>query len=864
MDSKDLDNNMESIVDEPEEKLLSPCSVDVGDIFGDPQVLPRVGHQYQADIPPLILKSGCLQLVNETTHSEILVNYPNCVSTGSIPIMWVNIEVENINGTIEFESSEESQITSKDEHAEPKVESLDAVLHNGQDVVGYSNFQSTTKSDPMDVDLILTQDSKAKLDQPERGPCPLPDSVGESWTQIECESFLLGLYIFGKNLNLVKRFVESKVMGDILSFYYGKFYRSDGYRRWSECRKLRSRRFVHGQKIFTGWRQQELFSRLFSDVPEECKNKLLEESRKFGEGKISFEEYIFTLKNAVGIGNLIDAVGVGKGKKDLTGTAMEPIKTNNMFFVQPDIPFGKACSALTSADIIRFLTGDFRLSKARSSDLFWEAVWPRLLARGWHSEQPKDHSFANSKNSLVFLIPGVKKFSRRKLVKGDHYFDSVSDVLNKVALEPGLLELEIDAANGSDVKENDRLDQLVKHDSDGLSNKQHRCYLQPRKSSYNRHVMQFTIVDTSLFYGAGQSKVRELRSLPIETTSISTPCNLSRESEEDTSEDEEEETNIPNLDDTTDRGAGADSLDCASSIPNDSISNTPTSTNVTVENHANHSTSPFDDEQQKSCIKFQFYPKGNSGNPNCFALDTKQQGFVAGINGESSCSFRNILMENKVDENEFHYRANSQNGCEDMVFQLGPPQNLSLASSLAKDSPDKSYEGNASENCLDGEISLEKPERRTLIDLNVPQVSSDFGNNEQSKDMVKNNDSFCENKLSVVFEPRQQLEESNLADDKSSTVQHPIMTNRRQSTRNRPLTTKALEAFAFGYLSPKRKRKDEETPQKKAISKPSRRMRSKTVGSGTLNNGVTDDIADSRIENSLDALRGNTNIVDEY
>lgn len=544
---------------------------------------------------------------------------------------------------------------------------------------------------------------------------------------------------------------------------------------------------------------------------------------------------------------------------------MEPIKTNNMFFVQPDVPFGKACSALTSADIIRFLTGDFRLSKARSSDLFWEAVWPRLLARGWHSEQPKDHSFANSKNSLVFLIPGVKKFSRRKLVKGDHYFDSVSDVLNKVASEPGLLELEIDAANGSDVKENDRLDQPVKHDSDGLSKKQHHRYLQPRKSSYNRHVMQFTIVDTSLFYGAGQSKVRELRSLPTETTSIYTPSNLPSESEEDTSEDEEE-TNIPNADNTTDRGAGAeaDSSDCATSILNDSISNTPTSTNVTVENHANHSTSPFDDEQQKSCIKFQFYPTENSGNPNCFAPDTKQQVLVANINGELSCSFGDILMDHEVDEKEFHYRSNSQNGCEDMVFQHGPQQNLSPASSLAKDSPDKSYEGNVSENCLDREISLEKPEPHTLIDLNVPQVSSDFGNSEQAKDMVKNNDSLCENKLSVAFETRQQLEESNLADDKSSTAQCPIKTDRRQSTRNRPLTTKALEAFAFGYLSPKRKRKDEETPQKKAMPKPSRRMRRKTVGSGTLNNVVTDNIADSKIENSLDALHSNTNIVDEH
>lgn len=88
----------------------------------------------------------------------------------------------------------------------------------------------------------------------------------------------LGLYIFGKNLVAVKKFVNSKEMGDILAFYYGKFYRSDGYRRWSECRKLRSRRSIHGQKIFTGWRQQELLSRLLSHVSQECQSVLLEVS----------------------------------------------------------------------------------------------------------------------------------------------------------------------------------------------------------------------------------------------------------------------------------------------------------------------------------------------------------------------------------------------------------------------------------------------------------------------------------------------------------------------------------------------------------------------------------------------------------
>ena len=197
---------------------------------------------------------------------------------------------------------------------------------------------------------------------------------------------------------------------------------------------------------------------------------------------------------------LIEAVGIGKGKQDLTGKATEPIKTNHVFSLRPEIPIGKACSSLSSADIIKYLRGDFRLSKARSSDLFWEAVWPRLLAKGWHSEQPKDHGVCGSKPSLVFLIPGVKKFSRRRLAKGNQYFDSVSDVLNKVASDPGLLELEIEAAESSEHKE-DKWEPPEKQDFDGLSKKQRHCYLQPHNSNRNQNLMKFTIVDTSMVHG---------------------------------------------------------------------------------------------------------------------------------------------------------------------------------------------------------------------------------------------------------------------------------------------------------------------------------------------------------------------------
>lgn len=65
-------------------------------------------------------------------------------------------------------------------------------------------------------------------------------------------------------------------MGEILSFYYGTFYGSEKYRKWSECRKIKSKRSVYGQRIFTGMRQQELLSRLQPHVSEESQNTLLE------------------------------------------------------------------------------------------------------------------------------------------------------------------------------------------------------------------------------------------------------------------------------------------------------------------------------------------------------------------------------------------------------------------------------------------------------------------------------------------------------------------------------------------------------------------------------------------------------------
>ncbi|CAJ1878779.1 unnamed protein product [Sphenostylis stenocarpa] len=233
--------------------------------FGDPEVQPRVGEEYQAEIPPLISVSCRSQLVKKIRDSEITVNVQESISLGlPIPLKWAHCEFDGSRGcgTLGYVRNEVGPAISENECSETKVELYAASHGERTNVGGFSNFKPSSKSHEKDQTR-----EKYLL------PGLLED---QSWTDIEYNSFLLGLYVFGKKLNFLKRFVGSKSMGDILSLYYGKFYKSKDYCRWAECRKLRTKRCIYGRKIFTGWRQQELLSRLFSHLPRECHTALLE------------------------------------------------------------------------------------------------------------------------------------------------------------------------------------------------------------------------------------------------------------------------------------------------------------------------------------------------------------------------------------------------------------------------------------------------------------------------------------------------------------------------------------------------------------------------------------------------------------
>ncbi|XP_068333218.1 uncharacterized protein [Pyrus communis] len=776
MDSVEGDSHGDINDDESADHSFRPEAFDPCGVSGDPELGPRVGDDYQAEIPCLIAVSDYVRLLKNPIDAEIAGGSPHGLGMGlPIPVMWINEEFESNK----YEHVKETLIVSESDNIKCKAEPMDVKFKNG-----ITSGESEK--------LVLKQELMAQMHKKPGGLyCPVPGSAGDSWSGIEEASFLLGLYIFGKRLVLVKKFVGSKQMGDVLSFYHGKFYKSDRYKRWKECKKMRSRKCIFGQRIFMGPRQHELFSRLFSHVSEECQNSLLEVSKTFGEGKILLEEYVFILKARVGLNALVEAVGIGTGKKDLTGIATETLKSNHVAPVRPEIPTGKACSSLTPLEIVNFLTGGFRLSKARSSDLFWEAVWPRLLARGWHSEQPYPGFSTGSKNSLVFLIPGIKKFSKRKLVKGSHYFDSVSDVLNKVASDPELLELETGANN-----ENGWTDE-TKLDEQDFPNQQRHCYLQPRTPNRSSgDVMKFTVVDTSLPNRKTSKRIRVSKSIHLGRSD-------DRYFEYDTSEWEHQ--------------ASCQGL-----------------TTVTADLSKNENIGIGNDMRRGKAAKCQKIQKMVSEKENHVAPVLKRRRKLVACNHTDTIPSRNHFLQGPMLQQDACCSEDHPELSEKTPSQVDlSEEKLSSTSTLSREaSPVNNGEGKRGDS-LRVETFHENPQCRTFFDLNMPpsldaETDEPFTMTERQDDQTKR-------------EPDAASHSTMPSECGDISEQQPAMNSRRQSTRSRPLTTKVLESFAYGFFDTKQKRKSrDEFPRDNSILRPSRRARTKVGAPDSFDTSLPD------------------------
>lgn len=522
---------------------------------------------------------------------------------------------------------------------------------------------------------------------------------------------------------------------------------------------------------------------------------------------------MFTLKNTVGIDMLTETIGIGKGKRDLTNCALEPTKLNHGASGNSEV---RIRNDLPIADIVKFLTGEYRMSKTRSSDLFWEAVWPRLLARGWHSEQPKD----GPRNSLVFLIPEANKFSRRKMSKGNHYFDSLTDVLKKVALDPTLLELKTDVdqeKKGSKEEEikNDPPINLEEFDDSSPNCKKKKRYLQPRsKTIKSQEVLMFTIVDTSKAGGVEGCTLKELRSLPVETSSsiANSPSYLS-ESEDNLSEESENkaETTAKSM---ASRVCGGGSISSGKS------------SSVNMDNATSRSTISLNERQKKN------RKSGRPRNPKLLPVCAKRSSLADCTLRESAC-FGETRSRKKKPVKKGTQSEADQNVVLMREEHINQDQTVKLSSarSFAEDSS-----CGRNEDC---EISPERPETREDFDLNVSQISLEReadGTDTVITDVLQNSESSCAEQSSVQMDMEMQCKPHQLQ------VTADLLPGRRQSTRTRPLTTKALEAFAFGYLgNPKKKRKASEEPQSKSRTKSTKRIHRHSVVSSEFRNGTVED-----------------------
>lgn len=263
VDAGQINGLVNGIDEQVDEQSLSAEFSDDYDVFSDPD-FPRVGEEYQVEIPPLISESDYNLFQSNTLKFQ--VGLP-------IPIIWIKDGAEDNKRDPLTNECKSIGVINKIES--PKLECVKE-SQKGLDCEKKLNPKLDAIESTLSNRVKLGELENSDVQQEIKGHCLVPGSASATWTEIEEAGFILGLYIFGKNFVQVKTFVGNKNMGDILSFYYGKFYKSDKYQRWSGGRKVKNKKYISGQKIFTGPRQQELLSRLLTNVSEECRCKLLE------------------------------------------------------------------------------------------------------------------------------------------------------------------------------------------------------------------------------------------------------------------------------------------------------------------------------------------------------------------------------------------------------------------------------------------------------------------------------------------------------------------------------------------------------------------------------------------------------------
>ncbi|PKU81532.1 hypothetical protein MA16_Dca007639 [Dendrobium catenatum] len=452
-------------------------------------------------------------------------------------------------------------------------------------------------------------------------------------------------------------------------------------------------------------------------------------TKTFNEGRATLEKFVSKIKTAVGLHVLVEAIGIGKGTQDLTGVALDHVRANPAISLHPEIPVGRACSSLTSADIIKFLTGDFRLSKA-----------------------------------------------------------------SKVASDPKLLELDVEEVkSGSRVKEGNGWDADAKVCQNGSSsNRLRHCYLHPRRPSCNSERMKFTVVDTSLVPREGSFKVMEVRSLPLGVNSSYDPFADSQESRSESSSETGDSTDISDAEDDSNSGAFVekkpeDNGTTQFELPRSLIPfpNAATSNGFALDDK--HFVRLKDDTTVE--LRCQNSWRVRSGQANCSAPTIKRRNLTACNRGTDRrvCS---VIKNIQLDKREISKAVRTK--AAGTFFPDASP--FQEKTNLYHNFMSKEVNGLAGMKNL----PEDKLKSRTSFDLNnLPPdavVAESSSNEFKTEDLPQSS----AGKQHVGNEVSIQNSNYVPADE------HPSTGIRRQSTRNRPPTAKALEALASGLLGTKR------------------------------------------------------------
>ncbi|XP_010458172.1 PREDICTED: uncharacterized protein LOC104739494 [Camelina sativa] len=805
-----------------EETAVMEDSYDDGFSCGEPRVEPRVGDEYQAEIPPMMSASERAAFLStpvslDASSCSFLVGLP-------VQVMWI------------------------DKHGRGQG--------NGDDNVDMNQSLKSLRAKKS----RCSAKNRGKSDKNQRLNLEaVPAIPSNPWGDFEVASFVLGLYTFGKNFTQVKNFMENKGRGDIVLFYYGKFYNSAQYHSWSASRKKRNRKCVYGRKLYSGWRQQQLLTRLMPSIPDEAqKQMLVDVSKSFAESNITLENYVNEVKNLVGLSLLVDAVAIGKEKEDLTVPTSTPMKTKPWFTVSSkpsSVPGVGAYNSLTSAAIIKQLTGSSRLSKARCNDIFWDAVWPRLLDSGWRSEQPEDRGYLRSKDYIVFIVPGVEKFSRQELVKGYHYFDSISDILTKVVSEPELIDIE----TGGEIREATAAENSPDQSDEEFSRSDSQIHRYLRSPFSNRETlgMNFTVVDTSLAAGGG--KLCDLR-YPNAVSLVSEPKtrlgdkyssapldNQNVEKSEvrplDTKNQVDDQVRLTIIDTSIDHCEKLSGFRRWRPLPSD-----VTKRDYVGDDSAIKEEKTFEKvkEPSKRLIKQRPTPPTETKHHSVNSAPyMKRRRLSACISRESPVSRhlpgddtkRTGCLESEQQDLRAVQHQNSTG--EEMKQDKETYETVLLVEqmNLKSDQPNKTGAEPSSSlveiqetseiepsglNSISRRVKLcsvtEPEEKRASIDVEQ----------KQAVELPSTTNRFTSNDL----ETTQELGSSEQRRDQQSSTDVP----RRQSTRKRPLTTRALEALESDFLTSKRM-KSTSKPEPRKRESSTKKKRSAKAGNG---NGSAD------------------------